>query len=114
MTWIDVGADVAAERGAVAGATQLGIPMLSLRKDTDATATADGEMAMLHVDEEGRLKIASKPPSYPIATATVNTVNATLPVNVGRASNVMVHVRNDSATSHAAGQYTFEGPLDSP
>ena len=113
MTWIDVGADVAAERGAVAGATQLGIPMLSLRKDTDATATADGEMAMLHVDEEGRLKIASKPPSYPIATATVNTVNATLPVNVGRASNVMVHVRNDSATSHAAGQYTFEGSLDS-
>lgn len=113
MTWIDVGANIAAERNSVAAANQLGIPALTVRSDADTSYVQDGDLGMLQVDEEGRLKISSKPPSYPVSTATVNTLNATLPVNTSRASNVMVHVRNDSATSHAAGQYTFEGSLDS-
>lgn len=113
MTWVDVGADVAANRGDVASITQGGIAALTVRSDSDASYVGDGDLAMLQVDEEGRLKIASKPPTYPIVTGTVNTVNGFLPVNVSRASNVMVHVRNDGTANHAAGQYTFEGSLDS-
>lgn len=113
MTWVDVGANVAAERNAAASANQLGIPSLSLRSDADTSYVADGDLAMLHVDEEGRLKTSSKTASFPLVTGTVATVAAQLAADVSRASNVVFHVKNTSGTNMTAGTWVFEGSIDS-
>ena len=113
MAWVDVGANVAAERSAVATATQLGIPSLSLRSDADTSYVSDGDLAMLHVDEEGRLKTSSKTASFALITGTVATVGAQLAADVSRASNVVFHVKNTSGVNMTAGQWAFEASVDS-
>lgn len=95
-----------------------GMPMLVLRQSTDTVITdADGDYSLLKVDEEGRLKVSSKPASYPDITGDITAVQATIgtPVaggtvegDVSRASNVMMFCTGTFSTVNC----TFEGSLE--
>ena len=100
-----------------AAADQHGIAVFAVRRDSDTIPTDDGDLSMLRVDEEGRLKVASKPPSFALCrgalTSTAAVASATtgdvataagyLAVNVARASNIMMHVRNTGTAAMSAG-----------
>lgn len=95
-----------------------GVPVLAVRSDTDSAAAADGDYIMLAVDEEGRLKVASKAASYPDITGNITAVQATIgtPVaggtvegDVSRVSNVMMLCNGTFSTINV----TFEGSLES-
>ena len=76
-----------------------GMVVLVRRRDSDAEPMVDdGDLTFLNIDEEGRLKVASKPASYPDITGSITAVQATIgtPVaggtvagDVSRASNIM-------------------------
>ncbi len=91
--------------------------MLGKRRDSDSTLVADGDLNTLNMDEEGRLKVSSKPASYPDITGDITAIQAAIgtPVaggtvagDVSRASNVMA-----LCTGTFAGvNVTFEGSLE--
>lgn len=91
--------------------------MLGKRRDSDSTLVADGDLNTFNMDEEGRLKVSSKPASYPDITGDITAIQATIgtPVaggtvagDVSRASNVMA-----LCTGTFAGvNVTFEGSLE--
>lgn len=96
-----------------------GIMLLGLRSDTDASTADDGDYTMLKLDEQGRLKVSTKPASYPDVTgditatqATINpvstTAGATVEADVSRASNVMMFCRGTFSTINCS----FEGSLE--
>jgi hypothetical protein len=91
--------------------------MLGKRRDSDSTLVADGDLNTLNMDEEGRLKVASKPASYADITGDITAVQATIgtPVaggavagDVSRASNVMAFCTG----TFAGVNVTFEGSLE--
>lgn len=91
--------------------------ILGKRRDSDTTLVADGDLNTFNMDEEGRLKVASKPASYPDITGDITAVQATIgtPVaggtvsgDVSRASNVMAFCTG----TFAAVNCTFEGSLE--
>jgi hypothetical protein len=90
--------------------------MFGIRSDTDTPTANDGDYTILKLDEEGRLKVAAKPASYPDITGDITAVQATIgtPVvggtvagDVSRASNVMVFCTGTFSTVNCA----FEGSL---
>lgn len=95
-----------------------GLVMLAQRFASDAPTTSDdGDYTVLKLDEEGRLKVASKPASYPDITGDITAVQATIgtPVaggtvegDVSRASNLMVFCTGTFSTVNC----TFEGSLE--
>lgn len=96
-----------------------GMPLLAVRQVADATSTdADGDYTLLKIDEEGRLKVSSKPASYPDITGSITTTQPTIgtPVaggtvegDVSRASNIMIFCSG----TFSAINCTFEGSLES-
>jgi len=91
--------------------------ILGKRRDSDSTAVADGDLNTFNMDEEGRLKVASKPASYPDITGGITTIQATIgtPVaggtvsgDVSRASNVMAFCTG----TFSAINCTFEGSIE--
>lgn len=107
----------AEDAAAVSG--DLGMPLLAMRYAADTTTTSDdGDYTLLKVDEEGRLKVASKPASYADATGDITAVQAvistpvaggTVTADVSRASNVMMFCTGTFSTINC----TFEGSLES-
>ena len=91
----------------VDGAT--GQVMLAKRRDSDSTTVADGDLNTLNMDEEGRLKVASKPASYAATVGNVTSATSTVVVNTERFSNLMIHC----AGTFAGVNCTFEGSLNS-
>ena len=94
-----------------------GLMLLGLRSDSDASTANDGDYTILKLDEEGRLKVASKPASYADVTGDITAIQATIatPVaggtviaDVSRASNVMMFCTGTFSTVNV----TFEGSLD--
>lgn len=95
-----------------------GLPLLAMRQLADTTSTdADGDYTLLKIDEEGRLKVATKPASYADITGDITAVQATIgtPVaggtvsgDVSRASNVMALCSGTFSTVNC----TFEGSLE--
>lgn len=92
--------------------------MLGKRRDSDSTLVADGDLNTFNMDEEGRLKVSSKPASYPDITGDITAVQATIgtPVvggtvsgDVSRASNVMAFCSG----TFSGVNVTFEGSLES-
>lgn len=91
--------------------------ILGKRRDADSTLVADGDLNTFNMDEEGRLKVSSKPASYPDITGDITAIQATIgtPVaggtvegDVSRASNVMA-----LCTGTFVGvNVTFEGSLE--
>lgn len=94
-----------------------GLPLLAMRQAADTTSTTtDGDYTLLKIDEEGRLKVSTKPASYPDITGDITAVQATIgtPVaggtvagDVSRASNVMAFCTGTFSTVNC----TFEGSL---
>lgn len=100
-------------RAAPATAGQKGVPLLAVREDDDTIAETDGDLSLLRIDEEGRLKVASKTASFDPVIGTATTVGNTIVVDVFRASNVVFHVKNTGTTTLSAGTFVFEASLDS-
>jgi len=92
----------------------LGLPLLAMRQLADTTSTsADGDYTLIKIDEEGRVKVATKPASFEPVVGTANTVNAAVTCDVRRASNVVFHVKNIGSVTLAAGTFIFEASIDS-
>jgi hypothetical protein len=116
-TLATIAAAVKAEDSAHADG-DFGMLILAQRRDTDATAVSgDGDYGTLKMDEEGRLKVSSKPASYADITGDITAVQATIstPVaggtvsgDVSRASNVMAFCTG----TFAGVNVTFEGSLE--
>jgi hypothetical protein len=96
----------------------MGVPLLALRSSTDSVTTSnDGDYTNLKIDEEGRLKVASKPASYADIIGDITAIQAAIgtPVaggtvsgDVSRASNVMMFCTGTFAGVNC----TFEGSLE--
>jgi hypothetical protein len=83
--------------------------ILARRRDTDNSPAADGDLTVLNIDDEGRLKVASKPASYATVTGNVTSASSTVPINAERFSNLMIHCTGTFAGANC----TFEGSLNS-
>lgn len=105
--------DVTASTGQTPDGAVTGVPVLGVRHDQDTPVATDGQYSQLSLDEEGRLKTTHKINSFAITTGPVTTVGSTLIVDVRRASNIVLHVKNTGATNMTAGAFTFEASLDS-
>lgn len=87
-----------------------GIALLALRFASDAPTTSnDGDYTNLKVDEEGRLKVASKPASYAAITGNITANGQTVFALCERFSNLMIHCTGTFSTVNV----TFEGSLNS-
>ena len=76
-------------------------------------ALTEGQVTDLTVNADGRLRVATKPGLFAAVAGGLTTAGQTVIVDVTDASNVMLHVKNTGSVTHAAGQYAFEGSLDS-
>lgn len=112
-TLLQVAGALKAEDSAAASG-DAGLPLLAQRNDTDTPTTShDGDYALLKMDEEGRLKVATKPASIASVVGVANTVAATVVCDVRRASNVVFHIKNVGSVTLAAGTFVFEASIDS-
>lgn len=87
----------------------IGNLMLALRADSDVSTADDGDYTVLKLDEQGRLKVASMPASYPAITGSIAAVAGTVFADCVRFSNLMIHCSGTFAAINCA----FEGSLDS-
>ncbi len=101
------------QEGDTLDANPKGQYLLASRRDSDTAPVSDGQVMGLIIDDEGRLKTSNKTANYPVTTSAVNTVNAVMTVDVRRASNMVLHVKNTGTVAMAAGQFAFEASLDS-
>lgn len=94
------------------------VMMLAIRSDSDAPTANEWDYTTLKLDEEWRLKVASKPASYPDITGDITAIQRTIwtPVawgtvawDVSRASNIMIFCSGTFAWVNCA----FEGSLES-
>lgn len=94
-----------------------GVVFFGIRSDSDTATANDGDYTVLKLDEQGRLKVASKPASYPDITGDITAIQATIstPVaggtvegDVSRASNIMAFCTGTFSTVNC----TFEGSLE--
>jgi hypothetical protein len=95
-----------------------GIVMLAQRLAADTPTTdADGDYTILKLDEEGRLKVSTKPASYSDITGDITAVQASIGVpvaggtvsgDVSRASNIMAFCTGTFSTVNC----TFEGSIE--
>ena len=90
-----------------------GMLLLARRCDQDISEYADGTYALLQVDEEGRLKVATKPASIVQTVGDISAINTVVACDISRASNVVFHLRNVGTAAMAAGTFLFEASLDS-
>lgn len=82
---------------------ELGMPALAIRQLADTTSTdADGDYTLLKIDEEGRLKVATKPASYPPATGNITANGNIVWTNCARASNIVFSMVATSLVGHNA------------
>ena len=88
-----------------------GLPLLAMRQLTDSTSTdADGDYTLLKIDEEGRVKVSTKPASFVLVTGNITAAAQTVFCDVSRASNVMISMVATTLVGHNS---TFEGSIDS-
>lgn len=83
-----------------------------------ATVGADpsynnGDIGELSINQDGRLRVSSKPGFFDVVTGALTSLNANVATDVTDASNVMVHIKNTGTAAMAAGVLQFEGSLDS-
>ena len=99
----------AEDSAAVSG--DLGLPLLAMRQLADTTSTdTDGDYTLIKIDEEGRVKVATKPASFALVTGTITANTQTVFCDVSRASNVMISMVATTLVGHNS---TFEGSIDS-
>lgn len=87
-----------------------GALMYAQRHDADTVTTSGTDRyASLKMDEEGRLKVASKPASYSAITGNITANGQTVFANCERFSNLTIHCTGTFATVNV----TFEGSINS-
>lgn len=74
---------------------------------------AEGAVAELSLNPDGRLRVVSKQGYFPTVSGTLATAGMALPCDVTDASNVVLHLRNTGSAAMAAGAFIFEGSNDS-
>jgi hypothetical protein len=93
-----------------------GVPILALRSDANVPASNDGDYTLLITNEEGRLKVSTKPSVIPPTTGAITAIQATIgtPVaggtviaNISRASNVVMYCTGTFSTVNC----TFEASI---
>ena len=94
-----------------------GVVVFGIRSDSDTATANDGDYTVLKLDEQGRLKVASKPASYPDITGDITTTQpvistpvagGTVEGDVSRSSNIMAFCTGTFSTVNC----TFEGSLE--
>ena len=94
-----------------------GVAVFGMRSDNDIATSNDGDYTVLKLDEQGRLKVASKPASYPDITGDITTIQpaintpvagGTVEGDVSHASNIMAFCTGTFSTINCA----FEGSLE--
>ena len=94
-----------------------GVPIFGIRSDSDASTTDDGDYTVLKLDEQGRLKVVSKPASYPDITGDITATQpvistpvagGTVEGDVSRSSNIAAFCTGTFSTVNC----TFEGSLE--
>ena len=87
---------------------------VGIRHDAETSpVSSDGDYHPLTFNSVGRLKVSTMPGIYDAVTGNLTTATQTLPIDVTRASNIVIHVKNTGGTNMVAGQFAFEGSLDS-
>lgn len=95
-----------------------GQAVFGIRSDSDGPTADDGDYTILKLDEQGRLKVSTKPASFADATGDITAIQASIdtPVaggaveaNVEYASNVMAFCTGTFSGANC----TFEGSLES-
>ena len=87
--------------------------ILAAKATATEPALADGQVAPLTANLDGRLRVASKPGYFPPVSGNLTALGNTLVVNVTDASNVILHIKNTGTVAMAAGAFVFEGSVDS-
>ena len=94
-----------------------GVVVFGIRSDSDTATANDGDYTVLKLDEQGRLKVASKPASYPDITGDITTTQpvistpvagGTVEGDVSRASNIVAFCTG----TFSAVNCSFEGSLE--
>ena len=94
-----------------------GVAVFGIRSDSDTATANDGDYTVLKLDEQGRLKVASKPASYPDITGDITTTQpvistpvagGTVEGDVSRASNIVAFCTG----TFSAVNCSFEGSLE--
>lgn len=94
--------------------TDYGITALGVRQDgDDSPVSADGNFHPMVFNSQGRLKVSTIPGMYDAVSGNLTTAAQALAIDVTRASNIVLHVKNTGASNMVAGQFAFEGSLDS-
>jgi len=73
----------------------------------------EGEVVPFSVNNEGRLRVATKPGQFPPVSADLVALNSALAVDVTDASNILAHIKNTGTVQMSAGNFAFEGSVDS-
>ena len=93
---------------------EYGIVSLGVRHDDEASPVSDdGDLHPLVFNSQGRLKVSTMPGMYDAVSGNLTTAAQTLPIDVTRSSNIVMHVKNTGTSAMAAGAFIFEGSLDS-
>lgn len=88
-----------------------GLPLLAMRQLADTTSTdTDGDYTLIKIDEEGRVKVSTKPASFALVTGNITANAQTVFCDVSRSSNVMISMVATTLVGH---NVTFEGSIDS-
>lgn len=87
--------------------------LLSGRTTLLEPALAEGQVAELSLNPDGRLRVASKQGYFPTVSGVLTTSGTSLPCDVSDASNVVLHLKNTGSAAMAAGAFIFEGSNDS-
>lgn len=82
--------------------------VIGTRRDADTGAAVDGQTHPLFTNTQGRLKVATVPGDIEPVTGDITTATSVVQANVGRASNVVVHVTG----TFTGVNFTFEGSLN--
>jgi hypothetical protein len=86
---------------AAAASGDKGIPLLAMRQLADTTSTDnDGDYTLVKIDEEGRVKVATKPASYAATTGSITTNGGIVWLNCSRASNIVFSMVATSLVGH--------------
>lgn len=76
-------------------------------------AYTNGDVGELTINQDGRLRVSSKPGFFDVVSGGLTAVGNQLPCDVTDASNIMVHIKNTGTAAMTAGVLQFEGSLDS-
>ena len=76
--------------------------VLAVRHDSDTALAADGDYAPFKTDDEGRLKVSSKPATVDPVTGNITASAQNVNIKVSRFSNISVSMSTSSLSGHAA------------